>query len=296
MKYIINLTISFDLDSRKLSLYNDERIFIELSKPATRLLMELIKNNRLNASREELLNNVWINYGFTASNAGLNNYISELRKSFITLEMNREVTITIPKIGFRLDADIQTIAKTIPRDTADEKPEQDSPENTAKQSSPSEPVKQEEQTETEEVQPAEPEEVPSDQALPLPIIAKFNNARMSLKVKALLFTLPLLLVIAFTLATRTDNQAQQVFLYNEGQCKVSTLGPDKGTEDMVNRAKTQIAELNINCVSAKRDIFYIEERPGNNVSNRVFIAVCDRSGDNTYSSCENFKNNKVIIR
>ncbi len=46
MKYIINFTITFDPDSRLLKLRNKDQLTIELSKPATRLLIELIKNNK----------------------------------------------------------------------------------------------------------------------------------------------------------------------------------------------------------------------------------------------------------
>ncbi|WP_413507998.1 winged helix-turn-helix domain-containing protein [Serratia proteamaculans] len=289
MKYIINLTISFDLDSRKLSLYNDERIFIELTKPATRLLMELIKNNQVNIAREELLNNVWLNYGFSASNAGLNNYISELRKSLVTLEMNREVIITIPKVGFRLDADIQTIAKVANKEIADVKIEPERSEDTQEKISPPEPERQgappkeaEKSSEAENKQP--------EQETHLPVITIPNRSKISLRVKTLLFAIPSILIIFLVMGTNADNQAQKTFLYNEGECQVSTLGPDKGTENMVSRAKAKIAELKIDCHSTKNDIFYIEERPGNNVGNKVFIAVCNRISNNKYSSCKNFKN------
>lgn len=50
--------VTFDLDTRKLSLYNNEDIFVELTKPASRLLIELIKNNRQNVSRDALMKSV----------------------------------------------------------------------------------------------------------------------------------------------------------------------------------------------------------------------------------------------
>lgn len=58
MKHVINLMVTFDLDTRKLSLYNNEDIFVELTKPASRLLIELIKNNRQNVSRDALMKSV----------------------------------------------------------------------------------------------------------------------------------------------------------------------------------------------------------------------------------------------
>lgn len=267
MKYIINLTITFDAENRRLSIYNDARIFIELTKPATRLLLELITNNKINVSRDDLLNNVWINYGYAASNAGLNNYISELRKSFATLEMNREVIITIPKIGFRMHADIQTIAATDSKVSSE----------------------REEDPEKEENAQAEQTNRSPERILP-------NKAVMSLKIKAALTLLPLLLIVALVISLKPSNQAQHVFLYQDAQCKVSTIGPDKGAENIIIRAKNQIAELGIDCQRTKHDIFYIEQRPGENARNRVFIVACNTLNDNEYSSCTNFKYTHVDIK
>lgn len=52
MKYIINLTVTFDPDNRLLILKSDTQQSVELSKPATRLLSELINNNRINLVRD----------------------------------------------------------------------------------------------------------------------------------------------------------------------------------------------------------------------------------------------------
>ncbi|WP_438439668.1 winged helix-turn-helix domain-containing protein [Klebsiella pneumoniae] len=82
MKYIINFTITFDPDSRLLKLRNKDQLTIELSKPATRLLIELIKNNKNEMPRETLIKHVWEDYGFSPSSATLSNHISELRKAF----------------------------------------------------------------------------------------------------------------------------------------------------------------------------------------------------------------------
>ena len=80
MKYIVNKTVVFDSNEMTLYLYENTQIVTRLTKPATRLLLTLIQNSGVNVNRDTLLENVWLTYGFTASNAGLNNYISELRK------------------------------------------------------------------------------------------------------------------------------------------------------------------------------------------------------------------------
>lgn len=82
MKYIINLTIIFDPKGRELVLKNDSQLSLGLSKPATRLLNELVNNSNIDLSRDQLIKRVWEDYGFSPSNATLNNHISELRKAF----------------------------------------------------------------------------------------------------------------------------------------------------------------------------------------------------------------------
>ncbi|WP_410054697.1 transcriptional regulator, partial [Klebsiella pneumoniae] len=75
MKYIINFTITFDPDSRLLKLRNKDQLTIELSKPATRLLIELIKNNKNEMTRETLIKHVWEDYGFSPSREGANKQV-----------------------------------------------------------------------------------------------------------------------------------------------------------------------------------------------------------------------------
>ncbi|WP_431225008.1 winged helix-turn-helix domain-containing protein [Serratia sp. L9] len=109
MNYIINLTITFDPENRALVLENDIQQSVELSKPATRLLSELINNNRVNLNRDDILKSVWEDYGFSPSNASLNNHISELRKALTSLGMNKNIIFTVPRVGFRMDAEIHPI-------------------------------------------------------------------------------------------------------------------------------------------------------------------------------------------
>lgn len=95
MKYIINNSIIFNLDEKKI--YNENET-IELTLTATRLLNELIANK--NISRDEILTRVWGKYGLTPSNNNLNKNISNLRRVFILLGDFSNVIETIPKEGF----------------------------------------------------------------------------------------------------------------------------------------------------------------------------------------------------
>ncbi|HBV2456313.1 TPA: hypothetical protein MDS26_005349, partial [Klebsiella pneumoniae] len=118
MKYIINFTITFDPDSRLLKLRNKDQLTIELSKPATRLLIELIKNNKNEMTRETLIKHVWEDYGFSPSSATLSNHISELRKAFEALGINKDILITVPRVGFKMEAEIHPETKNKELDTS----------------------------------------------------------------------------------------------------------------------------------------------------------------------------------
>ncbi|HHQ4314580.1 TPA: winged helix-turn-helix domain-containing protein, partial [Serratia fonticola] len=111
MKYIINLSVVFEPDTRILALKNDSMLSIELTKPACRLLCELIENNRSTRSKDLLIQNVWVNYGFTHSKANLSNHMSELRKAFVNLGLGSDVIVTVPKVGFRMEAEIHPVAE-----------------------------------------------------------------------------------------------------------------------------------------------------------------------------------------
>ena len=111
MKYIINLTLIFDPESRLLMLRNNTQLTVGLSNPATRLLSELIKNNKTELTREILLKHVWEDFGFSPSGATLSNHISELRKAFEALGMSKDILLTVPRIGFKLDAEIHPETK-----------------------------------------------------------------------------------------------------------------------------------------------------------------------------------------
>ncbi|CAI0696568.1 transcriptional regulator [Serratia quinivorans] len=291
MKYIINLIIIYDPEQRSLLLNNSPLTAIELSKPSCRVFNELIKRNGADLSRDELLKNAWEDFGFPSSNASLNNCISEIRKAFVSLGMEEKIIITMPKVGFRLDANIQTIAESGNKDEPVRQPEQ-----VEQQSSPVSPAYSELEKPEPRQENFEQLSAPAELSNNLPLIAKIQKVKTSHKIKLLLPILPLLLIPILMLTTGPGKRATVMSLYNDDECKISTLGPDKGTQNMLSRAKAKIASLNIDCENEKHDIFYIEERSGENVKNRAFLAVCDRLNNDEYSSCKNYKDNLANIK
>lgn len=106
--YTIDEKYIFEQNSSLIYLKLDRSQNIELSKPASRLFGEIISLNLKKgiATRDELLTNVWEEYGLVGSNNNLNTYISEIRKKLEQIGIDPKSIVTVPKKGFRLDSHI----------------------------------------------------------------------------------------------------------------------------------------------------------------------------------------------
>ncbi|MGK4353196.1 winged helix-turn-helix domain-containing protein [Enterobacter sichuanensis] len=119
MIFIFNNWLLFDSDEKTLCIVGQPESLLTLSMPAVRLLKEFIKNRGCVLGKEDLITRVWDDYGFKPSGSNLNRTISELRKSFHTLDENHEYIVTVPRIGFRFEADIivQNVKSELPEKT-----------------------------------------------------------------------------------------------------------------------------------------------------------------------------------
>ncbi|MFD3232293.1 winged helix-turn-helix domain-containing protein, partial [Rahnella aceris] len=113
MYFILNKVIKFTPATNELCLALDAENCILISNAASRLLAELIKNANEISLRDEILQKVWEEYGYTSSHNSLYMAVSEIRKSFSALGYSKEMLITVPKVGIKLVAniDIFEIAK-----------------------------------------------------------------------------------------------------------------------------------------------------------------------------------------
>ncbi|EOV8089964.1 MULTISPECIES: winged helix-turn-helix domain-containing protein [Providencia] len=103
--YTIDEKYIFEQKTSLIYLKDDRNQNIELSKPAARLLNQIILLNLKKgiATRDELLTSVWEEYGLVGSNNNLNTYISEIRKKLEQVGIDPKSIVTVPKKGFRLD-------------------------------------------------------------------------------------------------------------------------------------------------------------------------------------------------
>ncbi|CAM3829558.1 winged helix-turn-helix domain-containing protein [Serratia silvae] len=263
MKYTINLIVVFDPEYRTLALNNNNQTTLELSKPSCRVLNEFIKNNGNTLSRDSLLKNAWEDYGFPASNAGLNNCISDLRKSFVSLGLEKPIIITLPKIGFRMEADIHPT----PKQKADTK------------------IKKVEQVVTKPEKVGALKEEKSVGTLPLAMPDKLTIKTIMIPILALVGILGI--IGLYLLLWTPSTQLKLIGSYK--QCDIYSIRKDPvpGSE---LRAKKILESENLDCDLVEQDIFYTEERPDNELLKITFLAACQKDQtEGDYQHCKIFK-------
>jgi len=106
MLYIFNENIVYD--DAQCSLTNCKSYdSILLPATASRLLSLFIRYQGSTLTREEILNCVWDEYGYKASNNTLTQYVSLIRKNFQLLGETADIIITIPRTGFVMNKDVE---------------------------------------------------------------------------------------------------------------------------------------------------------------------------------------------
>ncbi|MBU5923914.1 winged helix-turn-helix domain-containing protein [Enterobacter sichuanensis] len=113
MLSIFNNSLLFNPEAHTIGLVGQPESALTLSAPAVRLLQEFVRNKGCDLSREELITRVWEAYGFTPSGNNLNKAVSELRKSFHALGERQDMIVTLPRVGFRFDADVISYPKQL---------------------------------------------------------------------------------------------------------------------------------------------------------------------------------------
>ncbi|ASM15410.1 winged helix-turn-helix domain-containing protein [Serratia marcescens] len=265
MKYIINKTVVFDSNELTLYLYENTQIVARLTKPATRLLLTLIQNSGVNVNRDTLLENVWITYGFTASNAGLNNYISELRKAFSSLGYNHELIITIPKLGFRFESEIDILDPAVI-------------------SSKSEPAEE-----------GKVSVISEDAALKTVPVKSGGRKRTSLphrKVYFVLTGITLVILFAFFFKNITNDSHAYHKIAKIDNCNVYIIGQAFQKNDVLSKVNAVLKREEVDCTNLQSDVFYLEDRIGKHTVRADLISVCSKSDNDRYNTCFNIKSQR----
>lgn len=255
MKYTINLIVVFDPEHRTLTLNNNSQTAIELSNPSCRVLNEFIKNYRINLSRDALLKNAWEDYGLPSSNASLNNCISELRKSFVNLGIETPIIITLPKVGFKMEASVHPTPKQ--KTDAQAKGEED------------------------------PNFIEQGPTVGFPLVVS-NKPLRKLKLLYLLALVGIFGIIGTTLQLWIPStQVKLIGTYK--QCNIYTIDKEPPI-DAELKAKQIIESKKLNCNQTSQDIFYTEDQPDSDLFKITFLAACKKNQQgNSYQHCKTFK-------
>lgn len=245
-------------------LRNNNQLTVGLSNPATRLLNELIKNNKIELTRETLIKHVWEDYGFSPSSATLSNHISELRKAFEALGVSKNILITVPRIGFKMEAEIH--------------PEITTPKGSAA-------------AEDIEHIPSPREPMPEGKNAPLLIDAESEKIPHRMKKPVFFLTLALIAIAtatatAFVVLTKDD---EPKLVGVQDKCNIYTLDDNKQSTELFDKARNMLTSEKIDCTQVARDIFYMEARPANELLKVHFMAACTKNNNMNYTNCNNYK-------
>lgn len=111
MLYIINESVKFDATKRTLVNLELPEVEISLTNAPSLVLETLVINSQKVMPRELLFSKIWGDNSLNMSNASLNNHISELRKALHAVKLD-DIIVTLPKVGFKLNAEINKQAIT----------------------------------------------------------------------------------------------------------------------------------------------------------------------------------------
>ncbi|CAO98049.1 winged helix-turn-helix domain-containing protein [Erwinia tasmaniensis] len=101
MRFDIEGFITFDSENAYLvnRLTGDR---VDLSQTSSRLLNVLLNHHGDILSRNEIFQSVFDKFGARASNSNLNQYISILRRTLNDLGVEKEIIVTVPRVGFKI--------------------------------------------------------------------------------------------------------------------------------------------------------------------------------------------------
>ncbi|WP_260514004.1 transcriptional regulator [Serratia fonticola] len=244
---------------------NDTMLSIELTKPASRLLCELIENNRNTLSKDVIIQNVWVNYGFAASKANLSNHISELRKALVNLGLDSDVIITVPKVGFRMEAEIYPVVKA----------EKILKEVTIEEKS--------------TVIVDEPTSLINERTLSHPEnLAEKSRKKVKLNIIILVVTLLLASAAGVTLILLPKSDVVPL-VTTIGKCNIYRLSSVESPTDFIKTASNRMESEKVDCTQENIDVYYADYRR-NNANFRIsFMSVCKNRDSTHYENCINYK-------
>ena len=107
MKYLIAREVVYDTETATLTVNGSDSLDSQkLTNIANRILTILVATPGRVIERSELLDKVWGAVGHPGSSTSLNQYVSMLRKSLTSFTGVQETIISVPKVGFLFNPEI----------------------------------------------------------------------------------------------------------------------------------------------------------------------------------------------
>lgn len=263
MKYLIDLTMLYEVDTGIIMINGEAESSIRLSNQGARLLYLLIINNGHVVERDDLIMKVWEDHGFIGSSVSLNVSISEIRKAFRHLGCDPMLIKTIRGKGFCLGANVEHHTLRV----------SDSQKQVV-------------------------EKTPLNKNFFINISWHFcfQLLRQHVWRQRVFFISVFIGITTFFLLIRRDD-----YLYSEGfnqhflgkisECAVYFVGKNKvePANDYLDRIRKMIADEHINCQFSGTDVYY-----SNFVKHRIeiiFLGVCYWNKESRdYKNCTSYRN------
>lgn len=269
MYFVLNKAVTFYPDTNELSLIHEHHNSIMLSKAACRLLLTLIQNANDIASRDFLLKKVWEDYGYTPSNNNLYMAISELRKALSSLGEEREILVTIPRIGLKFEADVDVLE----RNEKNEKNIKITPDN---------------KTTTEM-------ETSSGMDVDIHFIDK-QEIKPKQKKVAISYAYFILIILSSTILlliykkNPPMNDSNDKFAFKHGTCNIFShdisLGAVSNYDEFKKSVINKLQENNISCDSAMKTIYFQSHIKIPLKACDYFIGVCTNIKNSSQRKCQ----------
>ncbi|WP_455815330.1 winged helix-turn-helix domain-containing protein [Pseudomonas graminis] len=259
MDYFINQIIHFDSINGLIKLIDNDNSTIQLSRPGSRLLTELISRRGDTMTREELLQLVWEEHGLRPSGSNLSNHISLLRKTFSQLGMNENIIITVPKKGFRLDAKVD-LTRFYHHDN------NDTIENI------------------------------KTKKITIPIIPNEYTLVPKIKKMHLVLMIIISLIIILFILNRYSFNSRKDDSLEIGSCQMINLSEDKNSVEKIKILESLINKRQIDCKTRKSTIYFrfsnfFPEKDYD--QSAIFLTQCQQNRNNRLTQCESYLSSTI---
>jgi len=214
------------------------------------------------------LKKAWEDLGYPASNPSLNNCISELRKSFELLGLDKKLIVTIPRIGFKVEANIQPCLSN-------------------------EHTNMEGNTFDNVGMLTTDDDLIKDKKKLIPL-AKPIRKHIFKKINVVYYLLSLsILAIIYLLFSRVpepvpkESSPQLIGTYKN--CTIFTLHRMPPSSNLMIKATKMLETENVGCEHGKQDVFYYEDKVSNGPMKVTFFASCKKNDSGKNKFCIKYK-------